>query len=181
VTDFDAILAKLDEGYEQWKTGEKQKNEYKDKFFQAITEEMAQSVLAEDLAVVAAHTEEDARARLARYYPRHVVEAVRPADEGFYEAIIVENPAFLPHAVTFEGLVFERQIVSGALLLDDERLKEEDPELWEKVTYVPEPKRTLRPLDQLDAQLVAELQEYMYEGPPTVKLPAPKKIKEEDQ
>lgn len=79
-----------------------------------------------------------------------------------------------------DGFVYTRQISKGAPSLDDERLREEDPELWEEITYVPEPERTLKPLDDLTPEQLARLGDYLVAGRQTVKLGAPKKVKPED-
>lgn len=39
-------------------------------------------------------------------------------------------------------------------------------------------KRSLKPMDELDEELLAQLKEYTYIGSPTIKLPSPKKVKE---
>lgn len=39
-------------------------------------------------------------------------------------------------------------------------------------------KRSLKSTDEIEDELLAKLKEYMYPGPPTIKLPAPKKVKE---
>ena len=79
-----------------------------------------------------------------------------------------------------DGLVYSRQISNGAPLLDDERLREEDPELWDQITYIPEPERTLKPLDELDPELLAKVGSYLITGRVTTKLGAPRKAKPEE-
>jgi hypothetical protein len=54
-------------------------------------------------------------------------------------------------------------------------------EVDNKIDYLwPESQRVLRPLDSLDADTLAALSEYIYEGKPTVKLAAPRKAKAEE-
>lgn len=79
-----------------------------------------------------------------------------------------------------DGMIYSRQISKAAPSLDDDRLREEDPELWEQITYIPEPQRTLRPLEDLSPEQLAKVGEYLVAGKVTTKLSAPKKAKPED-
>lgn len=78
-----------------------------------------------------------------------------------------------------DGFLYSRQISQGAPSLDDEKLKREDPELWEEITYVPEPERILRPLEELDPDQIAKLGDYLVPGKKMNKLAAPKKFVKE--
>lgn len=84
------------------------------------------------------------------------------------------------HVNKKDGFVYTRQISKAAPSLDDERLREEDPELWEEITYIPEPERVLKPLEELSPEQLAKIGEYLVAGRVSVKLGAPKKAKPED-
>lgn len=105
---------------------------------------------------------------------------------------------------------YRRQAVAGSLQLDDELLKTRDSELYLRVTYVSglewlaeflsdlgveaddleaeiesasltyDLPRSLKSLDQIDEEDLAELKQYMYQGPPQIKLAPPRKAKPEE-
>jgi hypothetical protein len=108
-----------------------------------------------------------------------------------------------------DGMVYQRQHVAGSPMLDDELIQAENPELWKKITTVPyeawikeviyhcnsedvdkefeaflefegAPERVLRPLNELEPELLAEIQPYIYYSKPSVKLAAPRKAKPEE-
>jgi hypothetical protein len=211
LSDLTKITTELGEAYKAWKDGEKDKDELRKQFFTAIDERLAQEKPAEKYVTIGHRgmAEEDARERLTKKYPTWKVDELRPSGDG-WEAILVELSAYA--AFTFvnaaDGKVYQRQVSAGSVYIDDERLLEEDPDLWFKVTEVPnrgtladllyecgvdhlevdnkidylwpESQRVLRPLDSLDADTLAALSEYIYEGKPTVKLAAPRKAKAEE-
>jgi hypothetical protein len=66
-------------------------------------------------------------------------------------------------------------------MLDDERLEEENPELYERAMYklpwgdlVPRPVETLSTMDQ------TLIREYIYQGLPKIKLAAPRRASDEE-
>lgn len=222
---LEEVVRELDAAYAEWKGGEKNKNKYKDEFFKLAEEALKDETLAEKVVETVAADEADARAVLDKRYPTWVVTEVRehPDKDGYYEAIIQENPYYLSFTYEYGDKVFQRQIVSGSAMLDDERLQAEDPELYFRVTTMPhqafledlmyncgvDPERfdgtgeyeemgplwtrpwvleamnkaglsrELRDLEDLSAEDLAILQKYMYEGKPTIKFPAPKKVKKD--
>lgn len=185
ITTLSEVLDKLDESYKGWKGGEKNKNKYKDEFFRMAVEALKEETLAEKVVEVKTQYQNRAIEIVGQRYPEWEIVSPRdnvrphPDKPGYYEVIIRENPYYKPFSIEHNGKIFQRQIVAGSALLDDERLQEENPELWEKVTFVPEPERQLKDLDELDPTTLAELQEYMYQGKPQVKFPAPKVVKED--
>jgi len=76
--------------------------------------------------------------------------------------------------------VYQKQIVAGSIMFDDKRLKNDHPDIYNKVTFIPEPERQLKPFEEIDDELLAILQDYIYEGKPIVKLAAPRKAKQEE-
>jgi hypothetical protein len=131
-----------------------------------------------------------------------------PDHKDSWEFIIQEDPAYKDYTIEFDGQIWGRQIVSGSTYLDDEALKEDNFDLWSEVTEFPNEEfvmcvayeaganpelademvsslaekfglgRSLKPLNSLDAEILAQLQPYLYEGKPSVKLPPPKKAEE---
>lgn len=207
---LDEILDELDDAYGKWKGGEKSKNKLKEEFFEMAISALKEETKAERVAQVKAKDEFEARALFAKQYPTWDLTVVRenPDKDGYYEAILTENPFYKEFSIEHNGKVFRRQVVSGSNLLDDERLKEEDRDLWEDVTEWPQEgflrdilaqtsvdlgdlydvidgiaekhgvERVLKDLDSLDPYTLAALQKYMYEGPPTIKFPAPSVVKD---
>lgn len=212
MSDLTKITKSLGESYKAWKDGEKAKDEDRKKFFTAVDEKLRKEKPAEKYVTVdTPGDEEEVRELLVKKYPTWVVEAVRPTPEGgIWEAILTEITTFTPYTFVNkeDGKVYQRQVSAGSAYVDDERLQEEDPDLWLKVTEVPnrgvladllyecgvdheevddridyfwpDSERQLRDLESLDADTLAALSEYIYEGKPTVKLAAPRKAKAEE-
>lgn len=137
-----------------------------------------------------------------------VTDARKNPDGSGFEYIIRERPEFMTFYVDYDGYTYGRQVASGSLLLDDEALKDDNEELWFEVTEFPnedfilnlvyeagvDPEnvedfiskiavkhgitRHIKSLGDLDSDLLAKIQPYIYEGKPVVKLPSPKKAKE---
>lgn len=175
------ITSKLGEEYRAWKAHEKTKEAARKEFFSAVNQHLS-GKRAEKLVEVAAPSEEQARQELERRYPAWSIDDMRVSSEGRYEAIIVENPEF--QKFTFvnseDGYVYGRSVSSGSIFLDEDRLQAENPELWERVTFVPEPQRQLKSFDELSKEDLAALTDFMYEGKPSVRLLPPRKATEEE-
>jgi hypothetical protein len=77
-------------------------------------------------------------------------------------------------------MVYQKQVVAGPVMFDDEKFKKDHPILYASVTHIPEPKIELKPLNELTEEQIAVLQDYIYEGKPVIKLAAPRKIKEDE-
>lgn len=183
-SELDKVTNELGYQYRVWKGAEKKKEESKKQFFELVNNEV--NMLAERLVEISARDEAQAFDIVKMRYPRWIICDFRCTkvmeSKRVFEFIIEENREYKTHSFTnpTDGLVYTRQVVAGSPQIDDERLREDDPELYEAVTYVPEPERQLRPLDELTDVEMAKLSEYMYEGAPIVKLAAPRKAKPED-
>lgn len=166
------VATELGKSYLAWKSNERKKDTARKKFFKLATEDLVQSELAEDVVEIEATDAEQARDLISKKYPAWSVETVRehPDREGWFEAIIQENPDLLPYALVEGGFKIKRVVSKGQTFIDDERLLAEDPDLWHTVTYVPEPERRLHSLDDLDSPTLAKLQPYIYEGEPKISL-----------
>lgn len=209
MSNLEDITTELAVSYKQWKDGEKLKNTWKDKFFEAVTKEAKESP-AEKYVTITAPDESVARERLQKQNPAWMVDEIRPISAGSdtYEAVLVENPAYAAFTYVNRdlGMIFQKQVSAGSIYVDDERLQEENPQLWHKVTVIPnadvirnviyecggdvdqfeglwytyQGPRELKDLSTLDADTLAALSEYIYQGKPTVKLAAPRKAKDEE-
>lgn len=178
MSNIEKTVKELSESYYAEKEAKTKKDALRSKFFEEITESLAADDLAEDLVVVEASDEKEATERIKANYPAYNIEAVRehPDLEGQWEGIIIENPEYKSFSVEVGGEIWQRQTTVGAPTVDAERLAEEDPDLFETVTFVPEPERQMKPLKDLDPVALARLQKYVVSGKVTLKLPAPKKV-----
>lgn len=135
------IIKDLAPAYKEWKGGEKGKNKLKDEFFEAITKHLRENgEPAEDLIrVTDCASDTQALEEAEKQRPGWIADAVRPleGEPGSWECIIVEDPAFMPFTVEYDGQVWGRQVVEGATMLDDERIKTEDPYLYKTITSYP--------------------------------------------
>lgn len=144
MSDLDKITADLFESYNMWKDGEKSKNTDKDRFFEAVNNEIRKEKPAEKLVETGrgfcGATEEKAREQIMKQHPTWTIDAIRPCENG-WEAILVENPKYTPYTYINRDLdppmAFQKQVSAGSVYVDDETLQENDPELWVKVTVVP--------------------------------------------
>lgn len=173
------IVEGLSVVYHAEKQAQKKKEEFRKSFFEAVTASFGDDDLAEDLVTVDAESGEEAIRLAAAKYPKYNIVDTRkhPDLEGKYEVIIEENPEFKSFAVEVGGEVWQRQSVVGSPTVDDEALQAEDPDLFEAVTFVPEPERQMRSLAELDDATLAKLERYIRRGKITLKLPAPKAVK----
>jgi hypothetical protein len=175
-TDFENLTARLNKSYKAWKKAESDKNKEKDNFFRLAIENLKETETLAQVIVQINLDVEDVEQWILDRYPRWRIVDI---DRDKSTALIEEDPYFKDFLYTNSesNLVFERKIVDGGQSLDDDRLKSENPELWERIT---EETRVLRPLESLKAEDLALVQEYIILGKPQVKLQAPRKAKAED-
>lgn len=173
------ITKKLGEAYTENKKWDKSKSEYRVEFFKIAKEQ--HGILAEKIVNVPATSLAEAIASAEKQYPTWTPLSATESNEGF-DVRVRENPDYMPFTFVNpeDGMVYQKQVVAGSVMFDDERFKEDHPKLYDVVTYVPEPKRELRPLDDLSDEQIAVIQDYVYEGKPVVKLAAPRKAKEDE-
>lgn len=126
--------------YSAAKSSDKKMKQLQREFFDAATEMLSQQSLARKTVEVP----EGANAEwLEQHYPGwKVVSSLRPGKEpDIWEAVLEEDPAKL--AFTYvnpdDHMVYARTTAQGTPMLDDERLRDEDPELWEQISDYPEP------------------------------------------
>jgi hypothetical protein len=165
-------------------TAEGKLKKNRSEFFERATEECSdESTLARKTVEIwgppSQHQE-----YIEREYPGWIIIEGKELEDStnedeHYDVIIQENPELKPFKFVHPelGMVFERQVRQGSVMLDNERLKYEDPELYKRVT---EEVRVPVDFDTLDEDTVAAVQQYVFRGKPTVALPAPRKAKEEE-
>jgi hypothetical protein len=173
------ITSELGASYKEAKKWDKSKNECRKKFFEIA--EQQHGTLAEKIVAVSAASLGDAISQAEKLHPSWTPLSATETDNGF-DVRIRENPAFMPFTFVNDedGMVYQKQVVSGPVMFDDERFEKDHPTLYHVVTHVPEPKRELRPLEDLSDEQIAIIQDYIYEGKPVIKLAAPRKTKEDE-
>ena len=175
------ITKSLGNAYANWKASEKHKDQIRKEFFSLASEAVSKQTAIETVKVYGPEVH-DALARLNEQYPTWRPTEVKISEpKGYYEYVIQEDPDFKAYTYVNpdDGMVYTRQVQAGSINLDEERLERENPELFDAVTYVPQ-ERQLRPLDELEPEELAELQDYLYAGKPRVKLAPPRKAKPEE-
>lgn len=185
MSSLDTLTRRLGRVYDNFKKAEKELGTskargVKQEFFDEATKASA-TTLAQRTVSIEAVRKDEAEDKAARRNPRFVVISSKEAfsDPGIWLVLMEENPALKPfrYVNKEDGRVWNKEVVDGSPVLDEEALEKADPELWERIT---QPKRELRPLEELDPDDLAALQEYVYPGKPIVKLAAPKQAKPED-
>lgn len=175
------ITSDLGKCYKGWKQAEKDKNVAKDKFFAAVTKVLSEDTPAQIVQTVKAKSGYEAEQIASKKFPTYVSINVDEPSEGEFKVTLEEDVTMRPftYVNSDDGMVYQRQIVEGPALLDDERLRETNPQLWEDITHVTA-ERVLKPLEDLSDSQLESLREFMYSGRPVVKLAAPRKAKPEE-
>lgn len=175
------ITSELGKNYKSWKQAEKSKNKAKDQFFAAVTQELEQDTPAQIIQTIKAKSDYEARDVAAKKYPTYIVLTLDEPEEGIFKVTLEEDVTMRPfiYVNAEDGMVYQRQVVEGSSLLDDDRLREENPRLWEEITHIPN-ELVMKPLEDLSDSQLESLREFMYSGRPVVKLAAPRKAKPEE-
>lgn len=173
------VTKKLGEEYKAWKAHEKSKNDLRQAFFDLVNTFVGPP--ASQVIQVYGPTEGQVREKLETRYPAWDIQAIRPTKDNFFEVELQEKPEYMPFkfANPEDGMLYARQVSSGSPQIDDEALKEAEPELYEAVTYEVTERR-FKDFDELDHDQLARLQTFVYEGRPTIKLASPRKAKPEE-
>lgn len=188
MSDLAAITTKLGSAHATSKKAEKELKESRSEFFVAIDDEIVETetLARQTIEFESPAGEEDAEdllTHIKKFYP-----GWRLAETGSKEHthIIEEDPAFKKFVYVNhdDGNVYRRNVSQAGPSLDDDRLKEENPELWKRITEVKvvprQQVRVLKDLETLPNEDLAEIQEYFVPGPMTVKLDAPRKAKPDE-
>jgi hypothetical protein len=173
------ITRKLGASYKESKKWDGSKNEFRKKFFEIANQQ--HNILAEKIILINSESFADAIKMSEKLYPGWTPLSATQVENGF-DVRLKENADYKPFTFVNpeDGMVYQKQIVSGTIMFDDERFKQDYPELYDIVTYTPEPKVELRPLNELSDEQIAIIQDYVYEGKPVIKLAAPRKAKEDE-
>jgi hypothetical protein len=104
--------------------------------------------------------------------------------DDHWKILLEQDPNFLGDSYITgskdePGVVVTKTIRSGSSLVELDRLKQDDPDLYEQVTFIPPVDRQPKNPDELTEEQLAKLQPYLYEGAPTAALNV-RKAKPED-
>jgi len=178
---MESETTRLGELYRQWKEAEKAKNQAKEKWFRAVTEELEQEIPAQVVERVEATDDEQALRVAQRRFVRYRVVDVARVSDTEYDVVLEEDAALKPFTYVnkSDGNVYRRDVVEGSPTLDDEGVREELPELWNEITEEVTERR-LKPLDQLTPEQAEALRPYIAMPKPQVKLGAPRPAKPEE-
>lgn len=203
------ITTDLGVAYKKWKSGEKEKDKAKELLWKEINA-LAEAEPEEKLITVEGLADEDTIENyVEREHPAWRIDEWRKDDDGTYEVILLLRPELKDFTFVNaeDGMVYRRQFNNGSPTLDDDLLRRQDPDLWVRISDIPQyddiaelvfeagvdhreidewiqkhwkGPRTLKSLDSLDDDTLAEVQPYIHPGKPTVSLPAPRKAKPEE-
>lgn len=189
MTNFDTLTRELGKAYDAQKKAEKElkgddskKKDrspgLKERFFHEATQEAMASLAQKTYIGGLGGSEFDAFTLAEKYSPGWRAVSAEITSEG-WRVLLEEDPAFKPFTYVNkeDKRVWGKQIVRSSPMLDDEELKNKDPDLWKRVT---KPARVMRPLEELKPNDLAELQGFMYPGLLQVKLAPPRKAKPEE-
>lgn len=175
---LEEITSRLGRKYRAFKEAEKAKNEAKEAFFREATEVLSRETQAQILELIEAKDREEAKEVAHKQFPRYTLLDVKEESSGLYRILLEELPNMRSFSFENDGFIYQRQVTEGSLMIDDERLKEENPQLWEEITV---PTRELKPPETLTPEQIAEVRKFFYRGKPSVKLAAPRKVKSHEE
>lgn len=161
---------------------DKEMKKLRKQFFDLI--EVPEPELARQTIYVEA---EDPEQYVATLYPKWRIVSyktvAREADPPEWKVIIQEDPDKKTYIFVnpLDKQVYQRTVAEGAPELDLERMKKEDPEFYERVTFEPPPPpRELFPLASMDDEEKEGLKKYLTPGKLTNRMEAPRKAKPEE-
>lgn len=179
---LEIVTRDLGEADAKEKRNKKLRDKHRLEFFSLAEKAVASKTLAQRAVSVAQFDSEDeAREYLSQHYPTWKIVNFTVREDDVV-AILKEDPEKQPFVFVnpLDKKVYRKQVVTGGTLLDEEKLQREDPELWERITFVPEPEPRIKSSEDLDPDDYAKMQKYVYPGPPQIKLAAPRKAKEHE-
>lgn len=172
---------RLGEWHDAWKASEKEKNKCREKFLQEVNEVLHDELPARSVERIEAIDEEEVLRISQRRFQRYEVLEVRDLGKGQWDVVLEENPEYKPYTYInkIDGKVYKKVITEGTPYLDDASLRDEDHELWERIS-VERTERVLKPLEELPAEDLAKIQPYLTSPRPQVRLANPREAKEEE-
>lgn len=155
---------------------------YRKQFFDLLKSAIPSSELARQTIY---YEGEDPDAHIATLYPKWKVLKKELLDEfpAEWRILIEEDPERKSWIFVnpINGYVFQRTVAESAPGIDLERMKEEDPFLYQTITVEPpKPERVLRPLSELKDMEKDLLKEYLLPPKLTNRMEKPRPAKAEE-
>lgn len=198
---LEEVCTKLGKAHKAQKEEKDNLENGRNEFFTLATETLEKTTLAK--MVVEWPEGVDPLEYTSRYYPGW--RAVKLVD---HKVQLEEDPALKKFVFVnpVDGKVYQRNAIQGQPQLDDELLREKDPDLWIRITDVEnrawlgnllyemnvEPDeideilitydapRVLKPADELDPEDLAAITDYLVPSPITLRLESPRKATDEE-
>lgn len=174
--DITEVTEDFGEIYSTSKEWEKLKKTAQEIFFKAATQERSKERLPR-MSVVTL----EGPKWIEDHYPGW---RIIDSDDGmsvpggtFY--LLEEDPSLMEYVFTNpdDGMVYKRSRTEGGARLDDERLKEEDPDLFEEISEWTEPTQVIRDKSTWTDEQAARIKPYLLPGKVGVKLEPPRVAK----
>lgn len=153
---------------------EKARTEFLDEI-QYESQELAQQVIFYD--------GKDPEHYVSVMYPKYRLLKSKEIGDDEWKLVLEEDPEFKSYAyVNLEdNQVYQRTIAESAPDIDIRKLREEDSELWFKVTKAPPtPDRILKNLDELTEEQRLALHKFLIPPRLSIRMMAPRKAKPEE-
>jgi hypothetical protein len=135
---IEEIVGDLGDTYFIREDAEKLQKTLRSEFFDAATLSQEDASLATK-TWIAPKGVSDPEGLATKYNPGWLIANRQDGEEN--HLLLVEDPDFKEVTVTSEGdngrYTITKQIRSGSDLIDDDRMIEEDPDLWDQVSYYP--------------------------------------------
>jgi len=174
--DIETVSHDLGIAYTVSKEAETELKGEKAEFYRLLDEEIAATKLAHKKVDVPHSVDPDEW--LVKFHP-----GWRFADEEkkVGKVVIEEDPSLKKRTYLNreDGVVYGRTIKQANPALDDEWLREENPELWERITHEVT-SRELNDVDSITEEDFAEMKKYFVPGKITVSLLTPRKAKPDE-
>lgn len=175
---LDEVTRQLGEAYRDWKKWEEAKNRFKEEFYELANASLIELGLMERVVRYPGSLEKARERALAHNPGWKLLEGERQNTFGEWVFVMVEDPTYKPFAYETEGVKYAREIRRGTVLIDDEWMQEEDPDLYKLVTFeLPWGERIMRPLERM-GELLPALQRYIYNDKLKVTLAPPREVKD---
>jgi uncharacterized protein YnzC (UPF0291/DUF896 family) len=178
---LDDVTQRLGRSHKKWKEAEQQKNKLRDEFFAAVNEELANELAAQSIVDVEGQDEEEVLRIAQRRFQKHRVVDVRQESATTWKVVLEENPEYrdFQYINPEDGQVYSRIVAEGAPFLDDDAIREENPELWDKITHEVTT-REMKPVESLEPEVLAQLRPYLTSPKPSIRLGNPRRAKQEE-
>lgn len=184
------ITADLGKAHKQNSKSKKNLEKYRQEFFDAVTFNLERKWRATKVIEIPSEAlslpSKDLENWIRVNHPGWQLQSLRSELNGFsglYEMVIEEDPALQNFVFlnSDDDMVYQRHAIQEAPVLDDEALKKDRPDVYARITKPVEPTpRELIPLDLINPDDLAIMEEYLVPGKIKLRLESPRKVKSEE-